>query len=56
MTIYRSIVADIKYELEHKEEIKERFNYDDTLYYAHMTGRMSAVMDMILDKDSQIAD
>lgn len=56
MTIYRSVVEDIEYELTHKEEIKERFNYDDTLYYAHMTGRMRAIIEMILNKDSTIAD
>lgn len=56
MTIYRSVAELIKYELTHREEVKERFNYDDETYFAYMTGRMTPIIDMILDKDSTIAD
>lgn len=56
MTIHRSIVEDIMYELTHREEVKEHYNYDTQMYYAHMVGRMSVVIEMILDKDSKIAD
>lgn len=56
MTIYRSVVEDIEYELTHKDVVKERYNYDDEMYFAYMTGRMKPIMEMILDKDATIAD
>lgn len=56
MDICREVIEDIDYELRHREEIKERYNYDNELYYAHMTGRLQAVVDWLLYNTSNIAD
>ena len=58
MTIYRSVLEKIDYELNHREELmkKEGIN-DDRLYYAYMVGRMEPIINWLLESENvTIAD
>lgn len=57
MTIYRNVLIGIDYELKHREEVMEKYNWSLEDYYAYMTGRLSAINDWLLNENTvKIAD
>lgn len=56
MTIYKSTVADILYELSHRDKVMEQHNFDHDMYYAYMCGRMEPILHMIMQANTIIED
>ena len=57
MTIYRTVLEEIDYDLNHREEVKEKNNWSTLEYYASMTGRLSAINNWLLNENTvTIAD
>lgn len=51
MSVYKSVVEDILYELKHKEETKAKLQVSDEMYYVYMTGRMTPILEAIVKSD-----
>ena len=56
MTIYKSTVADILYELNHRDEVMKAHNFKQDRYYAYMCGRMEPILRMIMQANTIIED
>lgn len=57
MTIYRSVLEEIDYDLKHRKEVIEKNDWSDIEYYAYMTGRLSAINNWLLNNNTvTIAD
>lgn len=54
MTVYQSVVADILYELQHKEEMKAKYSLSEEHYYVYMVGRMTPILEAIVKSGSKI--
>lgn len=51
MTIYKSLLKEILYEVEHRNEVMAKKNLSTDMYYAYMTGKMTPVLRWILTAD-----
>ena len=56
MTIYKSIVSDILYELNHRDEVMKAHNFDTDMFYAYMCGRTEPILNMITKANTIIED
>ena len=56
MTIYKSLLKEILYEIEHRDEIMAKRNLTPDMYYAYMTGKMTPVVRWILTADKIIIE
>ena len=56
MTIYKSLLKEILYEIEHRDEIMAKKNLTPDMYYAYMTGKMTPVVRWILTADKIIIE
>ena len=56
MIIYKSTVADILYELHHRDKVMKAHNFDQDMYYAYMCGRMEPILNMIMNANTIIED
>lgn len=56
MTIYKSLLKEILYEVEHRDEIMAKKNLTCDMYYAYMTGKMTPVLRWILTADKIIIE
>lgn len=57
MTIYRSVLEEIDYDLKHRKEVIEKNDWSNIEYYAYMTGRLSAINNWLLNNNTiTIAD
>lgn len=56
MTIYKGTIADILYELEHREKVMKDHNFDQDMYYAYMCGRMEPILYMLMKANTIIED
>ena len=54
MTIYKNTVADILYELNHRDEVMKANNFDQSMYYAYMCGRMEPILNMLMKANTII--
>ena len=48
MSVYKSVVEDILYELKHKEEMKAKLSLTNEMYYGYMVGRMTPILEAIV--------
>ena len=44
MTIYKTLLKELLYELEHRDEVMVKNAFTPDMYYAYMTGRMGPVI------------
>lgn len=51
MTIYKSLVRKIMYELKNRDEVMAKLNLSPDMYYAYMVGRMEPILEAILNAD-----
>ena len=51
MTIYKTLLKEILYEVEHRDEIMAKKNFTSDMYYAYMVGRMTPVLRWIVTAD-----
>lgn len=51
MTIYKSLLKEILYEVEHRNEVMAKKNLSVDMYYAYMTGKMTTVLRWLLTAD-----
>lgn len=51
MTIYKSLVKKILYELGHRDEVMARLGTDSDMYYAYMVGRMQPILEALAKAD-----
>ena len=51
MTIYKTVLKEILYEVEHRDEIMAKKNLTPDMYYAYMVGRMTPVLRWIVTAD-----
>ena len=56
MTIYKTFLKEILYELEHRDEIMAKKNLTPDMYYAYMTGRMSPIIKWLLTANKIIIE
>lgn len=56
MVIYKSLLKEILYEIEHRDEIMAKKNLTCYMYYAYMTGKMTPVIRWILTADKIIIE
>lgn len=56
MTIYKSLLKEILYEIEHRNEIMAKKNLTPDMYYAYMTGKMTPIVRWILTADKIIIE
>ena len=56
MTIYKSLLKEILYEIEHRDETMAKKNLTPDMYYAYMTGKMTPVIRWILTADKIIIE
>ena len=56
MTIYKSLLKEILYEIEHRDEIMAKKNLTPDMYYAYMTGKMTPVIRWIITADKIIIE
>ena len=56
MTIYKSLLKEILYEVEHRDEVMAKKNLSADMYYAYMTGKMTPVLRWILTADKIIIE
>ena len=56
MTIYKSLLKEILYEVEHRDEVMAKKNLTVDMYYAYMTGKMTPVLRWILTADKIIIE
>lgn len=56
MTIYKSLLKEILYEIEHRDEIMAKKNLTTDMYYAYMTGKMTPVIRWIITADKIIIE
>lgn len=56
MTIYKSLLKEILYEVEHRDEVMAKKNLSADMYYAYMTGRMAPVLRWILTANKIIIE
>ena len=51
MVIYKTLLKEILYELEHRDEIMAKKSLTPDMYYAYMVGRMEPVLRWIVKAD-----
>ena len=56
MTIYKMVLKEILYELEHRDELMAKKNLTPDMYYAYMTGRMAPVIRWLITADKIIIE
>lgn len=56
MTIYKSLLKEILYELEHRDEIMVKKDLTPDMYYAYMVGRMTPVIRWLITADKIIIE
>lgn len=52
MSVYKEVVKNILYELQHKEEMKAKLNLSDDMFYVYMTGRMTPILEAIVKSNN----
>ena len=56
MTIYKNVLKEILYEIEHRDEIMVKKNLTPDMYYAYMVGRMTPVIRWLITADKNIIE